>query len=576
MKNPSEESEISHYGETVTVSFIAEAGWEADLVTADGGSWARITRVNGNDGPGRGSIRVMVDQSEAQTARTADIYVTVQGYARRLLCTLVQESALGAQIDLDLNGKMHEILARKYLWNTSYNRLYEEGEIEMAVPYDEFLSVNLMKLGEENIEDGGRYKAYSSLAGERYVYSYIQEVGVNTKSPVTRSPSTYYGLGMGPTNMVMYTPTERCLLLGYVYQGSPAEKAGLRRGDMIIEINGQKLTASNGWKLQQELYYTSVGTYNLKYARYDDDGMKFREYAASVSAGAFTYNPILFPATFANDDKSVNIGYLVLESFDLPSVDILTGQLEQFKSEGIKDLILDLRFNPGGSVPVCRYLLSSIVGPSHYDDVFAKFTFNDGSIETQTYGYGNKKEPDGLGQGPDLGLKRLYVICSENTGSAAEIVINSLKGIGFEVHTCGSRTEGKNVGMVTEMLSYAGRRFEFAPITFFVANAQGNGDYADGIAPDRVLNNQNTSYDDDISVAFPYEPSNWGNQQGDAAVIWAISMALEGRDPFDDAAMGATTKSAGARRFDISVSPVKNAPYPLSFGRYGSLICGEE
>lgn len=115
------------------------------------------------------------------------------------------------------------------------------------------------------------------------------------------------------------------------------------------------------------------------------------------------------------------------------------------------------------------------------------------SDETWTYGGGSDKNgPDGFGTAADLGLDRLFVICSENTASAAEIVINSLKGIGFEVHTYGSTTEGKNVGMVTSQITYGSRVFEFAPINYYVMNAKDFYDYPDGFKVDHEVNNQNS------------------------------------------------------------------------------------
>lgn len=101
----------------------------------------------------------------------------------------------------------------------------------------------------------------------------------------------------------------------------------------------------------------------------------------------------------------------------------------------------------------CRYLMTSIVGAARLEQTFAILEFNGGEddIETWTFGDGSDN-PDAastLGTGPDLGLSRLFVICSESTASAAEMVIESLEGIDFPVYLFGSRTEGKNVGMTT-------------------------------------------------------------------------------------------------------------------------------
>ncbi|MEB3372791.1 S41 family peptidase [Bacteroides sp. CR5/BHMF/2] len=108
--------------------------------------------------------------------------------------------------------------------------------------------------------------------------------------------------------------------------------------------------------------------------------------------------------------------------------------IQQFKAEGITDLILDLRFNNGGSVELARYLAASIAGTSHRSDVFMKMQRNSGADEYIRFG-----------DGDDLNLNSVRIICSEETASASELIINGLRGIDFPVKLFGSRTEGKNV-----------------------------------------------------------------------------------------------------------------------------------
>lgn len=58
--------------------------------------------------------------------------------------------------------------------------------------------------------------------------------------------------------------------------------------------------------------------------------------------------------------------------------------------------------------------------------------------------------------------------------------------------------------MEVQEYKYGNSYYEFAPITFRSFNAKDWGDYADGIEPDVMLNNQNADYTDDIDNAFPY------------------------------------------------------------------------
>ena len=572
INNPRENEKVSYYGETVTVTFNAAGAWEAELVLPEeGGSWAVISSKNNNSAAGKGSVRLVFEKNKSQAERVAELYITVAGYDRFLLGTFTQAFTSSSEMSTFLNGKMHERLLKDYLWKDAYNKLNDEGKVELSVDYEDFLFTNLTKLGDVNLEDGGKYRDFSSLKGQRYIYSYIQQVN-NTKSPATRATS--YGLGIGPTLASNYSSqNDRCLVIGYVYEESPAKKAGLQRGDMIVEVNGVKLSPTNYLDYQYELYYSPAGTYKITYGRFDEkDGTTLRQRETTVTVGSYPYHSIIFSGMFQNQDKSVNIGYLVLESFDLSDQASLETVLKQYKDEGIKNLILDLRFNPGGAVAQCRYLMSSIVGAANYDKVFSKMVFCDGKEEVWSFGYGNAQNPDGLGQGPDLGLKNLHVICSENTGSASEIVINSLRGIDFPVTTYGSRTEGKNVGMVTSQLTYDGMIFEFAPINFYVRNAKDNGDYADGIDVDKVVNNQNSNWQDDIDSFFPYGTADWTLATlGDRSVIWAVQNITKGTDPDFG---GASTSSVAYKPLRMDL-PIPNVPLKPEMGRFGNIIYGE-
>lgn len=75
------------------------------------------------------------------------------------------------------------------------------------------------------------------------------------------------------------------------------------------------------------------------------------------------------------------------------------------------------------------------------------------------------------------------------------------------------------------------RAFEFAPITFRVHNAKGFSDYADGIEPDCMVNDQDAESSDDIDYVFPYDPNDWRWWFRDYAVSWAASWIVDGENP---------------------------------------------
>jgi C-terminal processing protease CtpA/Prc len=289
----------------------------------------------------------------------------------------------------------------------------------------------------------------------------------------------------------------------------------MKRGDTIYSVNGVTLTGANYKNYMTALYYSPSGTYKFGFVR---DADMTKKYEVEVTVDMYRYNPVLYSAVMT--EGSHVIGYLVLENFDLDAQEFVVDIIQQFKDNAITELILDLRFNPGGAVAQSRYLASAIAGASHLDDVFVNVAFR-GNRKQEWKFRGGPNDEDGMGIAPDLGLKRLYVIGSENTASASELIINGLRGIDFPVYLYGSRTEGKNVGMTTTLTTYESRKFLFSPITFSVANAKGERDYPDGFVPDVIVNNQNNSYADDADNLFPYSFGDWGDMDFNVALRYA-------------------------------------------------------
>lgn len=556
---------VSVYGETVEVSFTSEGKWSPSLQYSTGTDWASIVNISGNTAAGKGGFRVMLSKNETGIERVLTVLVQVEGYSTQAtVCTITQEGTGGGTslTDIALNEYMHKHLKEHYLFKDEYNTL----DVDCSnLPYSQFLSTYLMQM-ETNTEDGGIYRAYSPNAGKRYIYSYMEKLGTAETRATTRATSIV-GTGLGTFfSSFMEDKTTIGLAIGWVYSESPAEKAGLRRGDVIVSINGTTLNKSNYQNLMTDLYYAGAGrTFRLGFKRYIPNEVTERYELADgnaiVATDVYFNNPILYSMLIKEKEGSRNVAYLAYHSFDLNFVDELKNMMTQYQNEGATDLILDLRFNNGGAVELARYLAASIAGPSHRQDVFMKIQHSSGLDEYIRFG-----------DGDNLNLNSIIIICSEETASASELVISGLRGIDFPVKLIGSKTEGKNVGMEVQTYKYGDSYYEFAPITFRSFNAKDWGDYANGIDVDVMLNNQNSNYDDDIDNLFPYAFGDWDNFDFNLP-LWYALCDIKGVDPTTGEPVETRSGKARLKRPEMNgIIRVPSAPAKRPIGTFGSVI----
>jgi len=268
----------------------------------------------------------------------------------------------------------------------------------------------------------------------------------------------YIGIGIRVTY-----DQEGNLRIAYVCSDSPADKAGLKRGDIILAINGKTVEEIE----QNNLWNTIFGEDEVGVEvslRVQKASGKIEE--IQLKKNIVTIQPVYLTKVFNVGDKKV--GYIVFLTFIEPAYDALKSAFQEFKSEGIEELIIDLRYNGGGEGSIARELASLISGVKE-NYVFINFYHNDKhSNYNWNYKFENMEE--------SLHLSRVIVLTSSSTCSASEMLINGLKPY-IDVITIGSTTCGKPVGMYS---------YEFCdkiinPITFEMKNAQGEGGYFDGI-----------------------------------------------------------------------------------------------
>jgi C-terminal processing protease CtpA/Prc len=253
------------------------------------------------------------------------------------------------------------------------------------------------------------------------------------------------------------------LTVSHVYAGSPAAAAGIRRGDVVRAINGIPVDAFR------------AGAAPTVSRRVESTRFEFASSGHARGEVTIAWAEYSRPAVILDnviDAGGRRVGYLVLQDFDeLASLEFAQAAA-RLRKQGIDDLVLDLRMNPGGSVHVARAIASTIGGRRLDGATFLRIVHND------RYRDSDHDVPFRSSWQVDLSLPRLFVITSEDSCSASEALINGLAPH-MTVVTVGTTTCGKPVGMT--VVEYGA--WSYWVITFRVLNARGEGDYFAGLRP---------------------------------------------------------------------------------------------
>ncbi len=311
------------------------------------------------------------------------------------------------------------------------------------------------------------YTAYTSLDDLLYDLMYLDLDKWSFIVP-SSTADAYYGEGMteGFGIGFIYEPdasNDYYMRIRYVFNESPAGMAELERSDKILEADGYPV---NEFIDNSTLMNNIFSNYTVDF-RIDRNGMVFN---MDLTRWVYKINSVLYNDIIITTEKK--IGYLVYNRFLSTSIEELEAVFSLFKSENIDDLIIDLRYNTGGSLDVTQYLASLITGDNTDGKIMARIQFNDKYSHINYSVYFEKEDIS-------LNMNRVFFITDNNSASASELLINTLSPY-IEVKIIGNRTHGKPAGMVPidffDMTLYA--------INFKIVNANDYGDYFDGIAPD--------------------------------------------------------------------------------------------
>ena len=359
------------------------------------------------------------------------------------------------------NKWIHEVMSYYYLWNDKMPSLTSTNT--SAKPTDYFYTL---------LHD---YKKTDR-------FSWIDESVTNLQNQLNGVSTV-----LGVKNNAFYTDntnTSIAFVLAYVLKGSPAEKAGLKRGDIILKVDDQTITNANYNNI------LSNQTLKLSLGNFTNGAFVSNGKSVTVTKVELQTNPILADTIIAWSGKKV--GYLAYSQFLTSFDDSLRAIFGRFKTAGVNELVLDFRYNGGGyvfssdlitnlTVKDAAAKVGKLMNKKVYNATYTAYLEkNSTSSAFETL---FKTEANNLGT-----LNRVFVLTAGNTASASELVINNLKPF-MEVILIGENTYGKNVGSFT--ITDPNKRWDYGlqPITFLTANAIGESNYGtvSGFTPNYIL-----------------------------------------------------------------------------------------
>ncbi|MGL1934340.1 MAG: S41 family peptidase [Fibrobacterales bacterium] len=350
-------------------------------------------------------------------------------------CSLVTDNDDTNTAQSRLLSDISQVMSRYYLW-------YDKIEwVDRSDYYDSDPQEYVNALA---YNDPGPDKWSFILDIDTYTEHYINGEGVGLGIDFMRVSSDY-------------------LVFSQVFEESKIAEAGIHRGDTLVSLNGndvKELIREGGFG--NEYGPDEVG-YSIEFEVHTSSGKVIKK----VFSKENLLIPVIPLATVIEKEHHT-VGYMLYNSFMDFSIPHLDTVFEFFHTEGVTELVIDLRYNGGGSLDVASYIASYLL-PSNYQDASFSLYANDKNSDIDTT---YSIEP----HNNTLAPKKVIVITSGRTASASEYLIMTLKDH-IDLTVVGQQTAGKPVGMY----SFDLKSHMFFPISFIGGTNGEQWDFFGGI-----------------------------------------------------------------------------------------------
>ncbi len=277
-----------------------------------------------------------------------------------------------------------------------------------------------------------------------------------------------------------YNPFTQRIVIAEAYEGAPALAAGIDRGTEISAIG----TSSSNLRSTSSIV-AAEGTAGLINALGPDQAGVTRVLRITNAAGTrdVTVTKAEYDIDPVSDRYGAKIitegghryGYVNLRTFITSANPQLRAAFQNFRDQGVTDVIIDLRYNGGGLVSVAE-LFGDLLGRNRStSDLFDEIKFRPEKAAAENSQHFFTAQPEAIAP------TRLAFIGTGSTASASELVINGmLPYLGTNMTLVGDNTYGKPVGQIA--LDKAECDDRMRVIAFALTNADGQGDYYNGLA----------------------------------------------------------------------------------------------
>ncbi|MGY4536298.1 carboxyl-terminal processing protease [Mucilaginibacter sp. UYNi724] len=397
---------------------------------------------------------------------------------------------------LDLSKDSVFLYAQQvYYWNTSLPTYanFKPRAFSGANDLDALQTeIDAMTQYSKNPATGLAYEYYTPAPGYAK-YSFIDDGSVSGELNGIKGDFGFAPVWIGDDD----------IRVKYVYPGSPADVAGLKRGYQITAINGRvgdALKYDGGTNVNFLINaYSNSSNITLTLKKPDQTTVN-----VTMSTATYTVNPVL-TSTVVDAGGGKKIGYIVFNSFtsDENARPKLNAAFATFASAGVTDLVVDLRYNGGGYVSTAEYLSNLIAPATKTSGTMFSYYFNQTMVDHKATLLANQKRKDTDGSiysyfdfsytvadntvpfsksgvPTSLNLSHVFFIVTGSTASASELAINNLLPItDLKVNLIGTTSYGKPVGFFDIDIN----KYEMYIPQFETKNSAGKGGYYAGMTP---------------------------------------------------------------------------------------------